>query len=88
MSLTDLKKKLLYQSAHRGCKELDIILSGFIKSRLDLLKEKEVGCYAKLLAESDNDIYDWIAERKNPPKEYKSIVTNIIMFNRNEQKKS
>lgn len=54
------KKKLLYMSTHRGCKEMDIILGSFAKNHLDQLTIEELEVYERLLSESDAEIYSGI----------------------------
>ncbi len=36
------KKKLLYRSNYRGTKEMDILLSSFVKKYIDILSETEL----------------------------------------------
>ena len=37
-----LKKKILYRSEHRGTKEMDILLSNFVKKYVNSLNESEL----------------------------------------------
>jgi antitoxin CptB len=83
MNLDHLKKKLLYQSAHRGCKELDIILGSFAENFLMDLEYKSIKLYEELLQAPDNDIYNWIIEKTLPPKQYDTkLLKRIISFNK------
>jgi antitoxin CptB len=52
------RKKLLYLSTHRGCKEIDIILGKFAEENLDKLTDDELIIYEKILLEPDGLIYD------------------------------
>ena len=52
------RKRLLYLSTHRGCKEIDIILGNFAEKNLDRLTDDELIIYEKLLSEPDGLIYD------------------------------
>ena len=38
-NIDNLKKKILYRSQHRGTKEMDILLSNFVKKYVKLLNE-------------------------------------------------
>ncbi len=57
-----LRKKVLYMSTHRGCKEMDIILGQFAESHINTLTDAEVLIYEKLLELSDNILYNLISE--------------------------
>ena len=83
MNLDHLKKKLLYQSAHRGCKELDIILGSFAENFLMNLEYESIKLYEKLLQAQDNDIYYEIIEKTPLPKQYDTkLLKRIISFNK------
>ena len=51
------RKKLLYISTHRGCKEMDIILGTFAQHNIDKLTLDEIAIFERLLSESDATIY-------------------------------
>ena len=40
--LKNLKKKIIYRSSYRGTKEMDILLTSFVRKYLDNLDEKEL----------------------------------------------
>ncbi len=56
-----LRKKVLYMSTHRGCKEMDIILGQFAESELSNLTDTELSLYEKLLEISDEVLYSLIS---------------------------
>tara|TARA_B110000971_G_C19892956_1_gene446254 strand:+ start:698 stop:955 length:258 start_codon:yes stop_codon:yes gene_type:complete len=51
-----LKKKILYRSAYRGTKEMDILLSSFVLHVLNILSHKELKKLDIFLNCSDEDI--------------------------------
>ena len=57
--LEPLKKKLLYRSSYRGKKEMDILLSSFVKFYIDKFTEEELIDLDKLLNLEDEAIYDF-----------------------------
>ena len=67
-------KRLKIRSWRRGTKEMDLILGSFVDSSLSSLGEKELAVIEALIDEEDEDIYSWIMERTNSPKEYSSIL--------------
>ena len=63
----NLKKRLLYKSANRGCKETDIIFERFLPTHIDSMNINALLSFEKILNEDDGDIYDWIIRKKTPP---------------------
>ena len=57
--LESLKKKLLYRSSYRGKKEMDILLSSFVKFYIDKFTDEELIDLDKLLNLEDEVIYDF-----------------------------
>ena len=54
-----LKKKILYRSEHRGTKEMDLLLSNFVKKYINSLNESEL-CELELLLNIDDEVlYKW-----------------------------
>ena len=59
-----LKKKIIYRSNHRGTKEMDLILSSFVKKYIDFLNEKELIELESLLNIDDGTLYKWYLNEK------------------------
>ncbi len=57
------RKRLLYQSTHRGCKEMDIILGDFASKNLDRLPNDLLDGYNEILQLNDALIYDLVIEK-------------------------
>jgi len=53
------KKKLLYRSSYRGKKEMDILLSSFVKFYIDKFTNDELEDLDKLLDFEDEVIYNF-----------------------------
>ena len=53
------KKKLLYRSNYRGTKEMDILLSKFVKKYIDEFDEIQLNELEKFLDFEDNVILDY-----------------------------
>ena len=53
------KKKLLYRSTHRGCKEMDILLGNFAKEYLFSLSDDELKQYKRIVDMDDELIYKY-----------------------------
>ena len=57
--LENIKKKVLYRAIYRGTKEMDILLSSFVKQYINKLKEDELEELEKFLSCEDEDIYNF-----------------------------
>jgi len=73
------RKRLLYQSAHRGTKESDLLLGAFARAHLAGFNVAQLERYEALLDESDNDLFDWITGRAPPPAEKMSDVLRLLL---------
>ena len=54
-----LKKKILYRSARRGTKEMDLLLSNFVKKYVNSLNESGLCELESLLNMDDEVLYKW-----------------------------
>ena len=54
--IANLKKRLIYRSQYRGTKEMDIFVSGFVKSIIDSLSFDDLVDLDKLVNMNDEDI--------------------------------
>ena len=64
MSIPNIfKKKILYLSEHRGTKEMDLILSSFVKKYINLFDKKELVDLESLLNMEDEILYKWYSNQ-------------------------
>jgi len=77
--MENLKKKLLYQSMHRGCKETDLVLGEFAAQHLKDMNEHDLKIYEQILAIPDVDIYDYIVHKVDVPDHLKSNVMSLLL---------
>lgn len=73
------RKRLLYQSGHRGTKESDLLLGAFAAAHLQAFTAAQLDRYEALLDESDNDLFDWISGRAAPPDEKLNDVLRLLL---------
>ena len=78
------RRRLLYRSTHRGTREADLILGGFVRAHLADLSSGEFACLERLLEESDPDLMAWIG-RGVPPLEYDIDLFKLIVKFKNHQ---
>ena len=57
--LENLRKKIIYRANYRGTKEMDILLSTFVKSIIDKLSLDELNELIALLNLEDEEIYNF-----------------------------
>ena len=76
-----LKKKILYRSSYRGTKEMDILLSTFVKKYINKLELNDLLELDSFLNLSDEIIYDIFFNKKiNENLREKKIANLLIEF--------
>jgi antitoxin CptB len=73
------RKRLLYQSGHRGTKESDLLLGAFASANLPRFSEEQLDRYEALLDENDGDLFDWMTGRSLPPPEKMNDVLRLLL---------
>lgn len=63
-------KRLKFRAWRRGFKEADLILGGFADLHLETLPDSALDEFEALLAQPDQDIYDWLLGRADVPPEF------------------
>ena len=80
-NIDNLKKKILYRSKHRGTKEMDLLLSNFVKKYVDFLNEIELYELESLLNIDDEVLYKWyLSEEKTTLVPENSITKKLKEF--------
>jgi len=57
LDIDELKKKIIYRSSYRGTKEMDILLSTFVKDVINHLDNDELENLFNLLNIDDDNLY-------------------------------
>lgn len=70
-------KRLKMRSMRRGIKEMDIILARFADEALGVMDARALDDYEALLAQNDQDLYQWVTGQAAPPAELDAIVGEI-----------
>ena len=82
-TLLEKRKRLLYRSLHRGCKEMDVILGNFALHHIYLLSAEEINEYEKVVDTNDYQLYKYIVGEELVPEYLNSnLMKNIVDFNR------
>ncbi|UWI83245.1 succinate dehydrogenase assembly factor 2 [Wolbachia endosymbiont of Howardula sp.] len=76
-----LRKKLLYRSSHRGCKETDIILGAFALKFINSFSFSELIRYEKIVDLDDDILYFYINHYASLPTHLdRGMIRAIIHF--------
>ena len=64
ISIEELKKKIIYRSSYRGTKEMDALLSSFVKKVINSLNNDDLLKLYKLLDIDDDNLYKFKCDIK------------------------
>ncbi len=83
--MDDRLKRLLYRANHRGTREADRLVGGFVEAHLNGLDEPTIAALEDLMDESDVDLVNWIMGRIQPlPDRHRDLLSRIINFKNNQ----
>jgi len=61
------RRRLLYRATHRGTKENDVLIGGFVTRRITLFSQADIDALEHLLELPENDLADWLTGRRAVP---------------------
>jgi antitoxin CptB len=61
------RRRLLFRASHRGTKEADLMVGGFVARNLFSFSEAELAEIEAVLDLPDVDLADWLSGRREPP---------------------
>ena len=73
------RRKLLYRANHRGMKELDLILGGYVRQHIDGFSNTELDELERIIIIPDSDLLDWITRKIPVPNKFKSRLLSRIL---------
>lgn len=77
------RKRLLFQTWHRGTREMDLLLGRFADATIGDWTEEEIGQMEALLNLPDPELYRWITEQMPVPENHQSgILDRVIAFHK------
>ena len=59
INIEELKKKIIYRAQYRGTREMDKLMSSFVKMHIDKFDIKNLKDLEKLLEIDDNNLYSF-----------------------------
>ncbi len=66
-NIENKRRRLIFRSAHRGIKEMDLIMGSFATANVPDFTDDELAQYDQLLCNNDPDLYNWITEKEPAP---------------------
>lgn len=58
------RRRLLFRATHRGTKECDIMIGGFVAARMATLDDAEMDALEAVMELPDTDLADWLTGRR------------------------
>ncbi|MEO5338417.1 MAG: succinate dehydrogenase assembly factor 2 [Magnetospirillum sp. WYHS-4] len=77
-SLEARRKKLLFRCHHMGTAENDFLFGRFADAHVAGLDARRLDLLESLLAEGDNDLFDWVTGRKVLPERHDNDLVRLI----------
>ena len=75
------RKRLLWRATHRGIKEMDLILGGFVARHLDAFSEAEIADLERIMDIPDQEMLSWATKQEEvPPLHASPLLTRILAY--------
>lgn len=72
------RKRLIHRSRYTGMKETDLLLGAFALRYVPDFDAAQLDQYESLLAETDNDLFDWATGRQPVPERCRTPVMRLL----------
>ncbi len=80
-ALDQRRRKLVYRANHRGTKEMDLVLGGFVRKAIGGLSEAELDELEAIIALPDPSLSSWLIGREPVPAEFDTkLMASILSF--------
>jgi antitoxin CptB len=73
------RKVLLWRATHRGRKELDLMLGGFVRENIDAMQPTELDELEALIALPDPQLLAWVLGEEAVGEEYSNPTTERFL---------
>ena len=75
------RKRLLWRATHRGIKEMDLILGGFVARNLDSFSDEEIAELERIMEIPDQDMLTWATKQEPvPPAHASPLLSRILAY--------
>ena len=72
------RRRLLFRATHRGSHETDILVGGFVSSRLDAFTDSDIDALEQIMELPDSDLADWLTGRMPIPPDLDSPMLRAL----------
>ena len=76
--IDSIKKKIKYRAEYRGIKEMDLLLSRFVKKYIDILNQKELMDLYEILEKEDDVIFKWYSDNNSTKEISENRVSKLL----------
>jgi antitoxin CptB len=76
--LDSRRRRLVFRAQHRGTKETDILIGGFVARHIATLSDADVAALEDILELWDVDLADWLSGRRPIPPEHDTPLLRRI----------
>ncbi len=73
------RKRLLWRATHRGIREMDLILGGFVTRNLDGFTEMDMDELERIMDIPDQDMLSWATKQTPVPPQHASALLIRIL---------
>ena len=73
------RKRLLWRATHRGIKEMDLILGGFVARHLETFSDADVAELERIMDIPDQDMLSWATRQQPVPDQHASVLLTRIL---------
>jgi antitoxin CptB len=69
-TLAGRRRRLLFRANHRGTRENDLLIGGFVSARLEQFTAEEIGLLEQIMELPDPLLAEWLTGRAPIPEEH------------------
>jgi antitoxin CptB len=73
------RKVLLWRATHRGRKELDLMLGGFVRENINTMQPSELDELEALIALPDPQLLAWILGEETVGEKFRNVTTERFL---------
>ncbi len=75
-------KRMRMRAWRRGTREMDLVLGPYADARLAEFDDAALDGLDRLMAENDQDLYQWVSGQVPPPEQFAELIAEISGFAR------
>jgi antitoxin CptB len=75
------RKRLLWRATHRGIKEMDLLLGGFVRARIASMPAVDLDALEAIIEVPDQQLLSWATRQESvPPGEASPLLLEILSY--------